>query len=132
MPGRDILVVDDNPYFLKLIAPALESQGYRVRTAVSGQGALRLLEEERFDLIITDMVMDDVDGAQVLERAKSRHPDSVVIILTGYPDSPESVAKLKRRADDYWIKPLEEREIFERVAAWLNPENHSSEGRPEI
>ena len=104
-PAR-ILVVDDEEMIRVLLTYMLAEEGYKVTTASDGQKAVELLERERFDLIITDMVMPGLNGISVLRAAKSIDPRRPVIVITGYP-SVETVRRLVRLgADDYITKPF--------------------------
>ena len=119
MKEHEILLVDDDPYILTGIGQSLETEGYQVTTAESGELALELLKENRFDLVITDLVMDQIDGIQVLKQAKRLNPDSMVIILTGYGDMTSAIDALRLSADDYMLKPCQPDEMSFRVAACL-------------
>jgi DNA-binding response OmpR family regulator len=110
-----ILLVDDDPYILEGIGADLESQGFHVTKTDRGDRALQLLKENHFDLVITDLVMEDTDGLQVLKRVKELNTDIMVIILTGYGDMKSAIEALRQQADDYLLKPCESEEMFYRV-----------------
>jgi DNA-binding NtrC family response regulator len=110
-----ILLVDDDPFILEGIGADLESQGFDVTKTDRGNLALQLLRANRFDLVITDLVMEDTDGIQVLKNAKELNPDTMVIILTGYGDMKSAIEALRQQADDYLLKPCESEEMFYRV-----------------
>jgi DNA-binding response OmpR family regulator len=114
-----ILLVDDDPFILTGIGQSLEGEGYRVTTAENGETALNLLDSAAFDLVITDLVMDKVDGIEVLKKAKECKPESMVIILTGYGDMTSAIDALRLDADDYMLKPCQPEEMNFRVAACL-------------
>jgi DNA-binding response OmpR family regulator len=114
-----VLLVDDDPYILTGIGQNLESEGYDVTTAESGEIALECLENSVFDLVITDLVMDNIDGIQVLKKAKQINPETMVIILTGYGDMTSAIDALRLDADDYMLKPCQPEEMNFRVAACL-------------
>jgi YesN/AraC family two-component response regulator len=86
MQKYEILLVDDDPFILQSIAPVLENEGYNVTTAANGKEAIKLLEKKNFDLVLTDLVMDPIDGIGVLKKTKELDPDTIVIILTGFGD----------------------------------------------
>jgi len=115
MENYKVLLVDDDPFILKSIALSLEEKGYRVTTVDNGQGAIDLLNESLFDLILTDLVMGDVDGFQVLNAAKKRGPEIMVIIMTGYGEVNMVIDALRLGADDYTLKPCEPEELFFRM-----------------
>ena len=119
MKEHTILLVDDDPFILTGIGQSLETEGYRVTTAESGELALELLKQDRFDLVITDLVMDKIDGIRVLQTAKEMNPESMVIILTGYGDMTSAIDALRLNADDYMLKPCQPDEMSFRVASCL-------------
>jgi DNA-binding NtrC family response regulator len=110
-----ILLVDDDPYILEGIGADLEGQGFHVTKTDRGNLALQLLQESHFDLVITDLVMEDTDGLQVLKKTKELNADTMVIILTGYGDMKSAIEALRQQADDYLLKPCESEEMFYRV-----------------
>ncbi len=79
-----ILLIDDDPIILEVIAEILGTNGYEVVTASSGESGVKKLESNHYDLILTDLVMPDVDGMEVLEHAEAKLPKTMCIILTGY------------------------------------------------
>lgn len=114
-----ILVVDDDPLILYNTEKLLEMQGYWVEHADSGERALHKLNEIQFDLVLTDLVMEKVDGMDVLAFAKERHPDIMVIMLTGFADMKTAFNAIRLGADDFMLKPAESEEIFFRVKRCL-------------
>jgi DNA-binding NtrC family response regulator len=115
MEKHSILLVDDDPYILEGIGADLESQGFQVTKANSGDTAVELLQDNTFDLVITDLVMEDTDGIQVLKNTKKLNADTMVIILTGYGDMKSAIEALRQEADDYLLKPCESAEMLYRV-----------------
>ena len=105
MKKYNLLLVDDDPFILEGIGEDLESNGYQVSRASSGESAVELLECIHFDLVITDLVMDSTDGIQVLKRTKELNSDIQVIILTGYGDIDSAIEALRSQADDFLLKP---------------------------
>ena len=115
MEKYKILLVDDDPFILEGIGADLESQGFNLTEASSGDQALELLSETNFDLVITDLVMENVDGLLVLKKAKAINPDTMVIILTGYGNMSSAIEALRHEADDYLLKPCESAEMLHRI-----------------
>ena len=115
MRNCNLLLVDDDPFILEGIGEDLEGKGYQVTRADSGDAALRLLERRNFDLVITDLVMDQTDGIQVLKKTKETNSETMVIILTGYGDMKSAIDALRNQADDYMLKPCESAEIVFRI-----------------
>jgi CheY-like chemotaxis protein len=98
MEKYNILLVDDDPYILEGIGADLENQGFQVTKVDSGDKALQLLQENTFDLVITDLVMENTDGIQVLKNTKALNVDTMVIILTGYGDMKSAIEALRQEA----------------------------------
>ena len=118
-PSADILLVDDESSILMAVGMYLEDMGYRVVSLESGKRALELIDKSKFDLIITDLVMDDIDGFDVLKKSKELHPDTMVIVLTGYPALNFAIDALRLGADDYILKPCDPEELRFRVVRCL-------------
>ena len=119
MEKNHILLVDDDHYILEGIGADLESQGFHVTKTDRGNLALQLLKENHFDLVITDLVMEDTDGLEVLKKSKELNSDIMVIILTGYGDMKSAIEALRQQADDYLLKPCESEEMLYRVTRCL-------------
>jgi len=115
MKEHSLLLVDDDPFILEGIGEDLESNGYQVTRASSGESAVELLETNHFDLVITDLVMASTDGIQVLKKSKELNSDIQVIILTGFGDIDSAVKALRSQADDFLLKPCESQEMLFRV-----------------
>jgi CheY-like chemotaxis protein len=81
-----LLLVDDDPFILEGIGEDLEQRGYRVTRVNSGDKAIELLQHSAFDLVITDLVMERMDGIQVLKKTKKIDSTTMVIVLTGFGD----------------------------------------------
>lgn len=119
MKKYKILLVDDDPFILRGTGKNLENRGYEVIPAGNGEKAIELLEQTSFDLVITDLVMDAIDGISVLEKAKKLSPETMVIILTGFGDMTSAIEALRHNADDYLLKPCDAEEIHFRVSRCL-------------
>jgi DNA-binding NtrC family response regulator len=114
-----ILLVDDDPFILTAIGKDLEIEGYQVTTAESGEKAIEWLDKNSFDLVITDLVMEEIDGIQALKKVKEVNPKTMVIILTGHGNLTSAIDALRLNADDYLLKPCEPEEMFFRVSRCL-------------
>ena len=104
--GRVLIIDNDEPHALT-VADGLERVGFQCTTAGSGTDGLKKLESDEFDVIITDLVMNDVDGLEVLSRAKNDQPDAEVILMTGHGTVPSAVAAMQQGAFNYLLKPLD-------------------------
>jgi DNA-binding NtrC family response regulator len=124
-----ILIVDDEQIALRNLEHIMKKEGYEVTATQSGQNALKLLEEQQFDLVLTDLKMEKVDGNQILKRCKELASDTEVIMITGYASLQSAIQVMKKGAYDYITKPfkLDEvrmvvKEALEKVM--LKKENH--------
>jgi len=114
-----LLLVDDDPFILEGIGEDLEGRGYHVTRVNSGEKAVDLLQRQRFDLVITDLIMERTNGIQVLKKSKEIDANAMVIILTGFGDMLSAIDALRNQADDYMLKPCESSEMFFRVERCL-------------
>jgi len=119
MRKYSILLVDDDPIITKGTGSDLEEKGYEVTTADCGERAIELLEKSFFDLVITDLVMEPVNGIGVLKKSKEMNPETNVIILTGFGDMSSAIDALRLEADDYMLKPCEPEEMYFKVSRCL-------------
>ena len=101
-----VLVVDDEPSICRSCEKILVREGYEVTTALSGAAALDLIGRESFDLVFTDLKMAEMGGMELLEALRSRHPDVVPVVITGYATIASVVETMKVGAFDYLPKPF--------------------------
>jgi DNA-binding NtrC family response regulator len=109
---QKILIVDDDPKILDVIASVLKDGGYTVDTAANGTKAIRAIDTDCYDLVITDLKMPEVDGMMVLKHVVDRSPDTMCIILTGYGTIEGAVEAIKAGAFHYITKPVKSAEIL--------------------
>jgi two-component system KDP operon response regulator KdpE len=115
--GKKILVIDDDPAFVRLVEQVLTQKGYEVLSASSGGEGLRLLFVHRPDLVLLDVVMPGMDGWQTCSRIRDIS-DVPIIMLTAHEKTEEDIVRaLDYGADDYLIKPVRSRELVARVRA---------------
>jgi len=119
MRNHKILLVDDDTLVLETTGVALRNRGYDLETAVSGEDALQLLEVETFDLVITDLVMEEIDGIDILKVVKEKYADTMTIIFTGHGHLSSAIEALRLNADDYLLKPCEIEDMFFRIERCL-------------
>jgi signal transduction histidine kinase len=117
--GPRILVVDDEETVLLTIRGVLELDGYEVVSASTGAKALELLRGQRFDLILTDLRLRDLDGVALLHEHRQQAPDAAAIMLTGYASLESAVQALREGAYDYLIKPCNVVELRTTVSRAL-------------
>ncbi|MFC0337120.1 two-component system, NtrC family, response regulator GlrR [Kushneria avicenniae] len=115
MKTAHLLLVDDDPSLLKLLGMRLESRGYRVSTVESGDQALSMVEQQRPDLVLSDLRMDGMDGMALFGEIQSRHPGLPVIILTAHGSIPEAVNATRQGVYGFLTKPIDRGELFALV-----------------
>jgi DNA-binding response OmpR family regulator len=113
-----ILLVDDEQPVQKLLSFPLEKEGYEVVSALDGQEALKRFENERFDLVVLDIMLPKIDGLEVCRRLRARSAVPI-IMLTAKAEEIDKVLGLEIGADDYITKPFSMREFRSRVRAAL-------------
>ncbi len=106
-----ILIAEDEKVTRTNLEHVLSKEGYEVETAVNGLQALQILEKGTFDLVITDLKMEKVDGMGVLERVKAGNPATQVIVITGYATVPTAVEAMQKGSCQFLAKPLKLDEI---------------------
>jgi DNA-binding response OmpR family regulator len=127
-PGQArILLVDDEQAVQTLLTYPLRKEGYEVVGAVDGQEALDRFAEQRFDLVVLDLMLPKLDGIEVCRRLRTRS-QVPIIMLTAKGDEVDKVAGLEMGADDYITKPFSVREFRSRVKAALRRGNMAGRG----
>lgn len=111
-PPKRILVVDDEDSVGDAFGAALKAKGCDVVLATSGREALRILRQNRFDLIFLDVLLPTVGGASILKAIKRRDPEAVVVLVTGYPDHDETLAALQYGPAMLLPKPVKVSDIY--------------------
>lgn len=119
MNNNAILIVDDEELIRESLRLDLHDLGYTVEAVATGGAALQRLGRG-FDLLITDLIMEGMNGLEVLRRAKEVDPALAVFILTGHREVEAAIGALRLGADDYLIKPYEHAEMVERVQSCLH------------
>lgn len=115
-PKVRILIVDDDPAVLKLLGIAIGSFGFEFASAKNGREAIAILQEQEFEIVITDMMMPEVDGMQLLEHVKKNHPRTDVIVVTGYTGTFSYMDVVRAGASDFITKPFN----FDELEAKIN------------
>lgn len=119
MATSKILVVDDEQSVATTIKAILQLDGNEVTAVTSGKEALDLLREREFDIVLTDLRLDDLDGIEILRETQKLWPDTVSIMLTGYASLESAVTALRSGAYDYLIKPSDVDELRATVGRAL-------------
>jgi putative two-component system response regulator len=113
--GRHILVVDDDASVLSLVAILLGKHGYEVTPCGKSTDALALIREETYDLILTDIVMPDINGLTLLEFAHEVKPEVPVVLMTSFPEIDICIEAIKMGAYDFMVKPFKSAYLMHTV-----------------
>jgi two-component system response regulator HydG len=106
-----VLIIDDEELHAEAVAESLQRVGYECVIATSGSAGARKIEEEDFDVILTDLRMEDMDGLAILRKAKHDLPDAEVVVITGHGDVKTAVEAIKQGAANYLSKPVDMGEL---------------------
>ena len=117
--GQEILVVDDDEFVCNSLKWLLIDEGYDVEVCTDGKSALQVLSKHNFDLVLTDLMMPEVDGLMVLQEVKRISPNTAVIILTGYGTLESAMAALREGAYDFLTKPCDDGEMKYKIQGAL-------------
>jgi two-component system alkaline phosphatase synthesis response regulator PhoP len=112
---KRILLAEDEEHLLEAIKLNLELEGYKVATANNGKKALQIFKEERFNLVILDVMMPEIDGFVVAETIRLENSDVPIMFLTAKNTNEDKISGLKKGADDYLTKPFNLEELILRV-----------------
>jgi len=105
VPRKSLLVVDDEENVAFTVSEVLRREGFAVEMALTGENAVARLQEGEFDLVLTDLHMENVDGISVLSEIRRKYPLTTAIVLTGFASLESAVASMRQGAYDYLIKP---------------------------
>ena len=125
MNHKKILIVDDDPDIALIIKDNMELDGYQVEVSSNGKKALATLNDQRFDLVMLDLSLPDIDGIQVCRRIREKS-DVPIIMLTARDRITDKVLGFECGADDYVVKPFDYLELAARVKACLRRTNRSN------
>ncbi len=121
---KSILLVDDEELYLEALATLLIREGYGISTVCSGKEALQSVQKKQYDLVITDMIMPDITGIDVLKKVKSIYPETKVIIITGYGEQESYLESMTLGAYEYLNKPINMPELKKIIGrAFAKPED---------
>jgi response regulator RpfG family c-di-GMP phosphodiesterase len=123
-----LLVVDDEPYICNIVTEALSSsEDYRVVSFSDPKEAVAYIEQNQVDLVLTDLVMGDFSGVEVLDQALNYHPDCIVILMTAFPTVNNAISVLKKGAYDYLVKPFKLETLKSAIKRGLEHQNLTRE-----
>jgi DNA-binding NtrC family response regulator len=111
-----VLILDDEPIVGKRLGPAIAKMGCETESFTDPRVALARLEDQSFDIIVTDIRMDEIDGIRVLEQVLRRSPNTKVIMITGYATMEVAREALAKGAFDFLAKPFKPAELRDMIA----------------
>lgn len=117
-----VLIVDDEKYIRDLLADLVRHNAHESETAVDGEDALVKLSQKRFDVVLTDIKMPRLDGYNLLKKVKEKHPETAVVVMTGYSQEFSVREALSLGAEEYLSKPFHTEEVMMVIerAHWRN------------
>ncbi|MDF7820873.1 response regulator transcription factor [Runella sp. MFBS21] len=118
-----ILIVEDDARVAELIQRGLEEQGFKTTIAYDGLSGKKLVLQNHYDLIITDIILPKIDGLDLCKQIRESKPDMPIIMLTALGTTDDKVEGFDAGADDYLVKPFEIRELLVRIRALLKRNN---------
>jgi DNA-binding NtrC family response regulator len=112
---KNVLVIDDEPIVLDSCRRILKQEGFDVNGAFNGREGLKKIEEDRYDAVLVDWKLPEIDGMEVLRIIKKNHPEVIVVMITGYPSVESAVKAMKLGVSDYVSKPFTPDELKETI-----------------
>src|SRR5580658_3068786 len=122
-----MLIVDDDAEMREALGILFSREGHSCELAADAATALELVHHRTFDVVVSDVIMDGMDGLELLDRIKLSHPALPVVIITGAGRVPQAVDAIKRGAFGYAVKPCDANELQRIVASALDAREHPSE-----
>ncbi|MCG6916601.1 MAG: response regulator [Deltaproteobacteria bacterium] len=110
-----VLILDDEPIVWKRVKPALEKAGYEVEAFSQSSNAMRRVGEKDFDVVVTDLKMEGIDGMAFLTEVKKRSPRTEVIVITGFATMETAKESFQKGVFDFLAKPFKRGELLEIV-----------------
>ena len=126
-----ILLMEDEVNVARGLKMILNEEGYEVDMATTGQSALDQSDQKTFDLLIADLRLPDMDGLEVIRHVKGEHPDTEVVVITGYPSVATAVESMKTGAFDFLPKPFTEEEFRAVIESALHKMKGETVAEPE-
>ena len=116
MSQTSILILDDEPIVSKRLKPSLEKKGYEVEAFTTSAAALERIREREFNIVVTDLKMEGVDGMQFLTEVKEKYPATEVIVITGFATMATAKESFDKGVFDFLAKPFKLGEIAEVIS----------------
>jgi DNA-binding NarL/FixJ family response regulator len=115
MKKKSVLIVDDEESIRISLKRMLEKEKFQVETAEGGSMALKELKKHPYDIILTDIMMDDISGIQLLKNIKKKYSDLPVLLMTGFSSIDSAIDALRLGASDYILKPCTKKKILSSI-----------------
>src|SRR5437879_6240581 len=131
-PRLRILAVDDDPPLLQPLVLAMERAGHSVASAHSGTEALRLISEDRFDVLLTDWLMPGVDGIELTRRVRDTRRPPAILLMSSLSGPEARTHAIQAGADEYLPKPIDAEDLLRRLAAYALGGSARALGRPSM
>lgn len=129
---KNILVIDDEPIVLDSCRKILRQEGFEVMGAMNGREGLKKIEEDKYDAVLVDWKLPEIDGMEVLRIIKKNHPDVIVVMITGYPSVESAVKAMKLGVSDYVSKPFTPDELKEVLVKAIEHSRTVKKEEPEV
>lgn len=113
--NTNILIADDEEQIREPLSFVLNKEGYNCKTVNDGSNAIKALQEDNYDILITDIKMPGMNGVEVLEKSREISPETIVILITAYGSVETAIQALRKGAADYFLKPLDFDEVLVRL-----------------
>lgn len=110
-----VLILDDEPIVWKRLKPAMEKAGYEVEAFSQSSNAMRRVQEKEFDIVVTDLKMEGIDGMAFMTEVKKRSPRTEVIVITGFATMETAKESFQKGVFDFLAKPFKRGELLEIV-----------------
>ena len=130
MKKLSILIIDDEESIRVSLEGIFKKKEYYAKTADNGSIALEMLQNDHYDLIVADIMMDPMSGIELLKKSKEIFPEIPVILMTGYSSLSTAIEAIRLGASDYLIKPCTKKEIFSSISRCL--ENKTTGNKEEL
>ena len=129
---KNVLVIDDEPIVLDSCRRILHDEGFEVNGAMNGREGLKKIEEDKYDAVLVDWKLPEIDGMEVLRIIKKNHPDIIVVMITGYPSVASAVQAMKLGVSNYVSKPFTPEELKEALVNALAHSEQPKKEEPEV
>jgi len=125
LENRRVIIVDDDKPLLKSLSEILQKEGYTVDVAETGTEAVEKIKSNRYDVVLLDIKLPDMEGTELLRLVDAQLPQTIKIIITGYPSTENAVKALNLKADGYIVKPVNPQELLKTLEEKLKERSES-------